>query len=73
MRAKYYLSDAALKDFYKFNYRKLVQTREPAKNFDHQYKVTVKRKDMKYRKIYDYGKKIIFDIGGACGGVLKNI
>lgn len=72
MRAKYYLSDSALKDFYKFNYRKLVQTREPAKNFDHQYKVTVKRKRYEIiEKFMNMEKKIIFDIGGACGGVLK--
>ena len=74
MRAKYYLTDSALNDFYKFNFRKLVQTRRPEENFDHQYKVTVRKKRYELiEKFLNMDSKIIFDVGGSSGGVIKNI
>ena len=72
MRAKYYLTDSALNDFYKFNFRKLVKTRKPEENFDHQYKVTVKKKRYELiEKFLNMDDKIIFDVGGSSGGVIK--
>ena len=72
MRAKYYLNDRALSNFYKLNYRNLVKTRRPKENFNHQYKVTLKKK--RYDLIENFlemKNKIIFDIGGSSGGVIK--
>ena len=71
MRAKYYLTDSALNDFYKFNFRKLVKTRRPEENFDHQYKVTVKKKRYELiEKFLNIDNKIFLMLGSS-GGVIK--
>ncbi|MDC0563122.1 class I SAM-dependent methyltransferase [Candidatus Pelagibacter ubique] len=72
IRAKKYLNNSSLTDFYKNHYRRLTKTILPAEKFLQQFQ-TSKRKG-RYKLIEKYlslKNKIIFDIGGACGGVLS--
>ena len=72
IRAKNYLKNSSLSDFYKNHYRRITQTLPPKKKFKQQFE-TSKRKG-RYDLIENYidlQNKIIFDIGGASGGVLS--
>ena len=71
MRAKNYLNNDALRNFYKYHYRRLTTKLSPKKKFEQQYQ-TSKRKG-RYaliEKYIDLNNKVIFDIGGASGGFL---
>lgn len=72
IRANYYFKDQELNNFYQNDYRRLTGKEDPEFKYKNTFKRAIRTSRYKIiEKFFSSNNKIIFDIGGASGGMLE--